>query len=1093
MKLDVYRKLNVGAVCFSAALEEDETLSNSYAREIFKKFKFKPPQKENADGKFEHAQNAYLNFCNVILFEFFKNLLGPNFLFSALSFRKKQEKKPIIVKGNDRKTNYNIYKEVISNWQQVRNQLRKSIDEMYQEKIVSLTNILIDTDEPYDLFFINSEKEYGEEIINELAKIKIYKLNDIQYVKNTDKFLSINEQKIDEFISHSKSSSSKDKYAGYIKNYKYLADKYRAKNPGNDFLLHFITSSAFRTEYKVLLSLATNRLLNEDELVLIDLLIHKIVSETAVEKAREIERSKNEAVQHATRTAISQVLARNMSHNIGSHVSYKATNPAIKKRLIDLYPNQLKLKTLNENKDVIDWIDFMSEKLDKYEIHRNEYLADYSLSPQSFRFYEDVILPFCENTLILDNIASMEGADYPKPDENITIKHSPKNRLVIRVFIKKNGDASFREIKANYPDLTCIFSGDCCNEEIIYPDNFLYLIKNKDEKNSLSDGIKNKVIQDSGLDVEVLLHSEQGFYSVLENFIRNSAKHNKSKIKEIGILEIRLHLNEVKAKGDRYELTISDNVSELHSEGLFDESSQNQGMFQRMKTQIVTDGDQSGKQNLGFADMTINSFLFRYNASNITNKNLNKYLHLVAIKNDVTNLEAERILTNPKHNKKVNSFINPTNKKYKFGYQLRLLKPKKVLWVGEDITINDKKEKISSLKKQGIFQFINVNEYLQDENNNEIAAFDFVVFYQNFDFEDYLKNQIYLPARVIVINFDGKERYDKPNIKYVDNYETVTGANELVETCWAEWLNRLKSPVNAYIYYEKNEEAGEKLKDIELMGNHFIKCANELPEETVINNNIISVIYDHHGRALDEKVTNLSLKEGEKFDSVINFYTTHTKIFFDKGSDDFVILNYLPNDPLKKRILAYQLIDAATTNIFVLDERIATAANEVVNNSLRDSSLGIKSDYDDFNFSRLCYGKVFAINNIKIKNKEDVLIHSDNGHYYLSMEIRKEKIKLNSAENVQEVLGDIDDIRKDILVIHRTYLKKEMLGMEVEDFLKLANRQFGSVVITSGGGYPHTLPQKVKFVPFSIIEKSIASRISKLKLTSYLQKLRYVS
>jgi hypothetical protein len=37
------------------------------------------------------------------------------------------------------------------------------------------------------------------------------------------------------------------------------------------------------------------------------------------------------------RSAISQIMARNMSHNIGSHVSYKATNPNVKKRILQLY------------------------------------------------------------------------------------------------------------------------------------------------------------------------------------------------------------------------------------------------------------------------------------------------------------------------------------------------------------------------------------------------------------------------------------------------------------------------------------------------------------------------------------------------------------------------------------------------------------------------------------------------------------------------------------------------------------------------------------------------------------------------------------
>lgn len=44
-----------------------------------------------------------------------------------------------------------------------------------------------------------------------------------------------------------------------------------------------------------------------------------------------------ESFKHATRSAISQVLARNMSHNINSHVSYRATNIKIKERIKELY------------------------------------------------------------------------------------------------------------------------------------------------------------------------------------------------------------------------------------------------------------------------------------------------------------------------------------------------------------------------------------------------------------------------------------------------------------------------------------------------------------------------------------------------------------------------------------------------------------------------------------------------------------------------------------------------------------------------------------------------------------------------------------
>jgi len=479
--------------------------------------------------------------------------------------------------------------------------------------------------------------------------------------------------------------------------------------------------------------------------------------------------------------------------------------------------------------------------------------------------------------------------------------------------------------------------------------------------------------------------------------------------------------------------------------------------------------------------MNINSFLFRYNPSDISNEKLTKNLHLVTIKGEELDLESEKV---------DDTKILPDNEIYKFGYLLRLLKPRKVLWLGENIPVNNETETILSLEKDGIVRFDSIDEYTKNtEGNNEIAAFDFVVFYKSFDSEYYLKNQIHLPTRVLVVD-DGKERFDKPNIKYVDSFNKITNSEELIEKCWMQWLNRLEKPATAYIYYEQNEEAGEKLDNTELTGAHSIKCAGNLTKETIIDNESISVIYDHHGWAIDK--TKLELKEDEDFEPITNFYTRHSKIFFDKGSDDFVSLNYPPDEPFKRKILAYQLIDAATTNIFILDERIATTANEEAANTRHDKLLGITSDYDSFNFSRLCYGKVFAINNIRIEGGKDKPIHSDVQRYYLSMQINSDSISLNSEDKVKEVLGDIDEINKDILVLHRTYLKKETLGMEVQDFLKLANKQFGSVIITSGGGYPHNLPEPVRFVPFSIIERSISSRLSKLKLTSYLQKLKYV-
>lgn len=785
---------------------------------------------------------------------------------------------------------------------------------------------------------------------------------------------------------------------------------------------------------------------------------------------------KLEIEHQATRAAISQIMARNMSHNVGSHVSYKATNLAIKHRIIGLYPEKFSgpnhigstpIEFLNRENSIIEWIDFMSEKLDKYEIHRNEYLADFNLSPQYFRFYQDGVLPFCENTLILDNLASAEGAHY---------FNSRENKLKIRVFIKAEGENCFTEIKAKYPGLTCNFPEVDCNEEIVYPDHFPYLLKSNSLLDSLANGINWKIPEGTP-DLEVMMHSEQGLYSILENFIRNSAKHNKEALRS-SPLEVRLYLED---KGEHYSLVICDNVSQLEGSRLFNRAPNSQGLYQFMKNQIVGD-EQSVRQNLGFADMNINSFLFKHRAAEIGNKSLSSNFHLVAIDGDLCNFKYT----------KIESSFGPDEalRKFSFGYQMELLKPRKVLWIGRDVPIKNYARKKNGLRSKGVFQYDDLKAYLNGcrTGNEEIAAFEFVVFYNSFTYAEYLKHQVELPPRVIVLQDDEPGWPCKPNISTAGvSLRDVNNVDDLIERCWEIWLGRLKKKVATYVYFEDNRNAAKELNGIEIGGGHTVTSVNRLERDVLVDNDVSFVVYDHHGRAFNR--SNLPKIKTDRHNT--NFYTQHTKIVFDKGSDDFVRLNQLPKDPHKKRMLAYQLIDAATTNIFVLDERIAIQASYGCPNK-NDKNAGIDFVYDKLMFSRFCYGKVFALNFIRTESGESALVQSGNNQFRLTLHLAAEAIRISADEAAASVLGDVDTLSKDVLVIHRTYMKQEILGMEVRDFLNLAESIFGSVVITSGGGYPHTIKEPVRYLPFSIIHQCLGSRLAKLKLVSSLQKLRYL-
>lgn len=797
---------------------------------------------------------------------------------------------------------------------------------------------------------------------------------------------------------------------------------------------------------------------------------------------------KLEITRQATRAAISQIMARNMSHNVGSHVSYKATNLAIKSRIAKLYSHKFpdyetdpdkELKNLNRQEFIIDWIDFMSEKLDKYEIHRNEYLADFNLSPQSFSFYQDVVLPFCENTLILDNLASAEGACYTTPGDD--------NKLKIRVFIKPEGEECYTEIRAEYPSLTCDFPEDVCEEQIVYPDHFPYLLRGRSDQNSIAAGVSadsiaagvNSKRPTGAADVDVLLHSEQGLYSILENFIRNSAKHNKDAL-ATSPLEVRLYLEEY---GDRFKLILCDSVSNLEAAKLFNNAPDNPGLYQRIKNSLVGDVEQSIRHDLGFADMKINSFLFKYRATEIGNGNISSNLHLVRAGGGLCTLTTEKI--------EAAFDDDDSSRKYSFGYQMELLKPRKVLWIGEDIRVGGG-GRISDLKREGVFQYDDLTAYLKDcrEGVEEIAAFEFVVFFKRFDYSEYFKNQIMLPPRVLVAQGIKAVECNKPNLRQVDaSFEDISSVHDLLETCWELWLGRLPKRVAAYVYFENNDKAAAELDEVKnLKGGHTIESVNNLAGNVLVQDDETSVVYDHHGWAFRSRGPNKYKLDGTN----TNFYTQHFKIVFDKGSDDYARLNQLPADINKRRLLAYQLIDAATTNVFILDERIAIQAGTNRAN-VNDPQVGIRfGTYDSLTFSRYCYGKVFALNHISPQVGEAKHIHSGECKYRLSLDISADSIHVSADDTANKILGEIDAINKDVLVIHRTYMKEEFLGMGIRDFLDLAEDTFGTVIVTSGGGYPHSIREEVRFLPFSIIQQCLGSRLAKLKLVSFLQKLRYV-
>lgn len=178
-----------------------------------------------------------------------------------------------------------------------------------------------------------------------------------------------------------------------------------------------------------------------------------------------------ESINQATRAAISQVMARNTSHNIGAHVMNKLTNPAFLEKFCS-YANCLnsyKPETDFENSNVENHKPFNQLAIfNNYVKCRMDYLADISfgipLMQTNKYVYGELFTEFDKVRLLLEHISGLGNFPY-------------------KIEFKRNGK-----------------------------------VFQKDEKGNILDDLLVAIPND--------ILGTQAFYNILENIIRNTAKHS---------------------------------------------------------------------------------------------------------------------------------------------------------------------------------------------------------------------------------------------------------------------------------------------------------------------------------------------------------------------------------------------------------------------------------------------------------------------------------------------------------------------------------------------------------------------------------------
>lgn len=795
-----------------------------------------------------------------------------------------------------------------------------------------------------------------------------------------------------------------------------------------------------------------------------------------------VDPAKEELRQVALQSAVAQVFARNFAHNIGSHVAIRATNRMAKERIAELYnfkDANNKIDTSKFNEDVIaNWLDYMGEKLDLFEVARNEFLAEYKLPAKNAMLYRDVILPFCENTLLMDNIAHSESVHY---------KYHCCNKLKVKVLINGN------EIKAIYPNLSSYYDYNA----ISYPDNLPYLVK-PIGKFTIDEAFATKDVGEN--DIEICLTNEHTIYSILENLIRNSAKHNKDQLKNLDLI-ITINIeDEVGVDANNYyKIQIYDNISKVSQKQL-------NGFADSIKDSLITNDGEIQRKSLGIADIKINAHLLKTDAD-ITSANLSEALTLVYDK------EGNGTFVPYGENVKLET-------KYNFGYQFKLCKPKKVIWIG--------KEEDSSLKKKGIICIENYKKFKpegQAKSEEPLANYQFAILELDavktltntsptYEWDDFL---IKLPHRVL-LNCTGhkykeiendtaykwiKELKEDRRIQLVTVPITLPTETEgeknkdwdfdFLKNCWENWLRKwVDDSVQANLLVclrDGKEKDWAKFIDGEMVGFKFTFISNSQEQKEIIGHKNL-VIFDQHGEGFDK------IKDKKKID----FLKTSSYYQFDKNSADFQTFFYPSKDATVNKLFLYEALEAGFIKIGIVDERISEFAYDSNDEELSriNQEKGFKTNnIESGNYFDLCNnGNIFLINHV---NEISTSVDYKNINIEIIFNVNKE-IDFNTFL-FEDIMG-VKYLDLDALVIHRTHLISiinkalELIKSGENNFIEddkiekyIMHRlyvRYKKVVVISGGGYPHSLKFNVNFKSYSRVKDCFIKYPSKIALNNLL-------
>ena len=682
----------------------------------------------------------------------------------------------------------------------------------------------------------------------------------------------------------------------------------------------------------------------------------------------------------ATRAAISQVMARNTSHNIGAHV--------MNKLIVDLseldfsgfknYNTKIKLYegVSDENKILLNQIAIFNN----YVKCRMDYLADISFGTplmQTNKYvHEDLFNKLDEVRLLLEYISGLDDFKF-------------------EIQFKKNG-IGFK-------------------------------------KNNV-----NKVEEDLLVAIPNDILGTQAFYNILENIIRNSAKHSdKSKVDGNVVFTVNFiddirgvsgYCENEKCKKENcikaHKTEIENTLNEFIAVEVYDNipvegtiralSDDEKKEYKRMMgekepafnayidylvfcqneklNKDILDQNKLRSYSLGLVEMNASAAYMRKRPVEYINHKSYDILYDESWSRDTEENDGnqDRRGTNCRHFLK--AFKKTEGVEHYLGYRFFLHRPAVVLVVTDEL--KQDKDRKDKLRKEGIW-VIGREEFINKLNEGKVYPHEFLVIDSNInigrvgDIEILVYNKTSLPIRAL---------------HQIDDLPSLLNktSSEIEERCWQIWEEKLK------IKYEFSNYSFDYLpkKDKIAMITDHLK-----PKE---NESVLKTWESYKERCYYiEPTSNLAQKTWPNYNG--NFDT-----YFD------LLKNSI--------ILKAKHAESILTNIIVIDERVQSGSLQ--------KPLGILQQ------------EVFNMMGIFIPVDIN-LAHST---------IDKEGI----IEYIEKHVPNCEFLLLHYSILERIFNEERDRLKAINDFLiKQASRI--NVVITSGRGIPDRLPREVRFINLSSV------------------------